>query len=492
MSTGPKFPSKILIADADANQRLALARAFNAHGAQVRATPQADTLIKWSDELDAGLVIVDLGGPSDPAHAVLRELRRRRPGTPILATLRETGLNATVQAMESGAFDVLPKPYGVEQLLAVARRVATARADREAAQALARAVRDERAPLIGRSAAMQDLYRAVGRLVSTDISILIQGETGTGKALVARALHDLGPRRDQPFVAVSLVSADPESLAGELLGAGDGRPGRLAQAEGGTLYLDSVCDLSEAAQAQLVRVLDTLPASDDARSRGRRPRIVAAAHRDLDARVRAGRFRDDLYYRLSVAPLHVPPLRARPEDIGDLARAFLLRSDRAGGAPRRLDDPALQRLRAHEWPGNVRELENLIRRICALYPDPVIDLAIVERELNRAVAAEPAGESVGGSLSRAVERAVSSYFDEATRPAAGLHEHILRAVEQPMLQAALLATRGNRIRAAEILGINRNTLRRKMDELGIEVRPVLSTSEPASGAETGAPASLAA
>ncbi len=332
-------------------------------------------------------------------------------------------------------------------------------------------MRDERLPLIGRSAPMQEVYRTIARLVGADLTVLILGESGAGKELVARALHDLGPRRDGRFAVVNLAAVPRERVEAELFGKGEGDVGKLVEADGGTLFLDEVGDMPLDAQTRLSRIIDGSEAATNPRT-GRRSnvRIIAATNRDLRALIREGLFREDLFFRLNVARIRLPPLRDRTEDIPDLARAFLLRANREGLPAKAIDAAALERLKAYDWPGNVRELENLIRRICALYAEDLITARIVERELQDQSTAptEPGGPV---TLSGLVERHLAQSFADQPDgiPPPGLYDRVLHEVERPLLSLTLAATRGNQVRAAEILGLNRNTLRKKIQDLGLEV-----------------------
>ncbi|MEW5686946.1 MAG: sigma-54 dependent transcriptional regulator [Pseudomonadota bacterium] len=474
--------TKVLIAASDPTQRLDIARALTARGCQVRATGPAATLLKWAATLDPALAIVDVQRGDAEAYDALRRLHAAHPRLPLIVLSEDATLTAAVRAVEAGAFEHFAKPLDLAALVEAAGR-AVAPARRETQRGHARAKRDEAQPIIGRSGAMQVLYRALARLVTSDLHVLITGESGTGKALIARALHDMGPRRQRPFVTLSLAAESAERVEARLFGTSPDAPGLLLEADGGTLLLDAVGDLTEAAQTRLLRLLDgQTPVVNPATGRPVDVRLVAASSHDLTRLVENGRFRRDLYFRLNVAPLHVPPLRERPEDIPDLAAAFLVRAEREGQAARILDPWAAQRLQAHAWPGNVRELENLLRRICALYPEPLITTAIVERELAQD-AAVAAGDAEDDALARAVALTLATYFADASadRPAA-LYDQILRSVEAPMILAALQATRGNKVRAAEILGINRNTLRKRIDELGLEPprrsRPELASPFP--------------
>jgi two-component system nitrogen regulation response regulator GlnG len=461
---------KILIADDDASIRLVLSQAFTRLGYQVRATGNAATLLKWVSDGDGDLVITDVIMPDENVFDVLPRIRKERPKLPVIVMSAQNTLLTAVNAADAGAFEYISKPFDLDDMTSAVRRALSRPADTEAAKAQARALRDERLPLIGRSTPMQDVYRTVARLVGADLTVLILGESGTGKELVARALHELGRRRDGRFVVINLAATPRERVESELFGHGDGDPGKLAEADGGTLFLDEIGDMPLDAQTRLLRIIDGAEPTVNPRT-GRRPnaRIIAATNRDLRALIREGLFREDLFFRLNVAPVRLPPLRDRTEDIPDLARAFLLRANREGLPAKTIDQGALDRLKSHTWPGNVRELENLIRRICALYAEDLITARIIERELTDHSPPRP-GQEGPPSLATLVERHLQSYFasqPEGTPPA-GLYDRVVEEVEAPLIRLTLNATRGNQVRAAEILGLNRNTLRKKITDLGIE------------------------
>jgi two-component system nitrogen regulation response regulator GlnG len=463
---------KILIADDDASIRLVLSQAFTRLGYQVRATGNAATLLKWVTDGEGDLVVTDVVMPDENVFDVLPRIKKERPKLPIIVMSAQNNLITAVNAAELGAFDYIPKPFDLDDMTACARRALSRPADPEAARAQARAVRDDRLPLIGRSGPMQEVYRTIARLVGADLTVLVTGESGSGKELVARALHDMGRRRDGKFVTINLAAVPRERVEAELFGKEDGDAGKLIDADGGTLFLDEIGDMPLDAQTRLLRVIDGSEPALNPKT-GRRPnvRIIAATNRDLRGLIREGLFREDLFFRLNVAPLRLPPLRDRPDDIPDLARAFLLRANREGLPSKTIDAAALDRLKQHAWPGNVRELENLIRRICALYGEDLITARIIEREL---VDHQPPaqGEEGPATLAQLVERKLSSYFADQPDglPPAGLYDRVLEEVERPLIQLTLSATRGNQVRAAEILGLNRNTLRKKISDLGVEMQ----------------------
>jgi two-component system nitrogen regulation response regulator GlnG len=462
---------KILIADDDSSIRLVLSQAFTRLGYQVRATGNATTLLKWVTDGEGDLVVTDVMMPDENVFDVLPRIRKERPKLPIIVMSAQNTLLTAVNAADAGAFEYISKPFDLDDVTSAARRALSRPADAEASKAQARAMRDERLPLIGRSAPMQEVYRTIARLVGADLTVLILGESGTGKELVARALHELGRRRDGKFVVINLAAVPRERVETELFGRGEGDLGRLIEADGGTLFLDEIGDMPLDAQTRLLRVIDgTEPVVNP--KTGRRPnvRIIAATNRDLRGLIQQGLFREDLFFRLNVAPVRLPPLRDRDEDIPDLARTFLLRANREGLPAKTIDSSALDRLRAHSWPGNVRELENLIRRMCALYAEELITARIVDRELQDHT---PAVRSEEGpvTLSMLVERHLAGHFADQPDgvPAAGLYDRVLQEVERPLIQLTLSATRGNQVRAAEILGLNRNTLRKKIQDLGVEM-----------------------
>jgi two-component system nitrogen regulation response regulator GlnG len=389
-------------------------------------------------------------------------------------------LLTAVKATERGAFEYLPKPFDLRELVSVVERALTARHD-----GLATGADDDledQLPLIGRSPAMQEIYRVIARLMGTDLTVTIMGESGTGKELVARALHNYGKRRNGPFVPINMAAIPRELIESELFGHEKGAftgatarsMGRFEQAQGGTLFLDEIGDMPLEAQTRLLRVLQE---GEFTAVGGRVPiradvRVIAATHHDLRNLIRQGLFREDLFYRLNVAPIRLPPLRERPADIPALVRHFVALAVREGLPQKQLDEPAMERLRTYRWPGNVRELENLVRRLAALYSQEVIGISVIDTELGEAPGvAETVDAPSGEGLAGAVERHIKGYFaaHKGALPAAGLYDRILREVERPLIVLTLGATRGNQIRAAHLLGLNRNTLRKKIRELDIPV-----------------------
>lgn len=462
---------KVLIADDDNSIRLVLSQAFTRAGFQVRATGSAATLLKWVSDGEGDLVITDVIMPDENAFDVLPRLRKLRPNLPTIVMSAQNTLLTAVNAAQIGAFDYIPKPFDLDEMVSTARRALARPADAVKARAQAKAVRDEGSPLIGRSPPMQEVYRVLARLVDTSLNVLVTGEIGTGKALAARALHDLGRRREAPFVTVNLAGATSERVEADLFGANYATGGKLVEADKGTLFLDEIADLSMGAQARLLRVVDGSERPISPKSgRPADIRIVAATSANLPDLIRQGLFREDLFYRLNVTVLRMPPLRERLDDVADLARAFLLRAHREGLPAKTLDESAVQRLQRHSWPGNVRELDNLMRRVAALYAEDPITSRLIDRELQD----EPrpmTSTQTPASLEDLLAQTLPSLFNGAPEelPPIGLYDRTLEALERPLIQLTLQATRGNQIKAAEVLGINRNTLRKKIEDLGIEI-----------------------
>jgi two-component system nitrogen regulation response regulator GlnG len=477
----------ILVADDDRGIRTVVSHALGRAGMQVRSTGNAATLWRWVSDGEGDLVITDVLLPDENGLDLVPRIRKLRPDLRIVVMSAHNTLMTAVKANERGAFEYLPKPFDINELVRVVQRGLSEKTRlRDAAEAPAGD--NDGLPLIGRSPAMQEIYRVLARLMSTDLSVVITGESGTGKELVARALHDYGKRRAGPFVAINMAAIPKELIESELFGHEKGAftgataryAGRFEQAEGGTLFLDEIGDMPLEAQTRLLRVLQQ---GEFVSVGGHAPiradvRIVAATHRDLRQTIRQGQFREDLYYRLNVVPIRIPPLRERTEDIPDLVRHFFAQAEAEGLPRKNLDAAAMERLGAYRWPGNVRELENVIRRVAALYSEATIGVEIVEAELaeiqapgGAAPAAAAAGPPAEETLAAAVERHLRQYFDAhgADLPPPGLHDRILREVERPLLSLTLRATRGNQLKAAALLGLNRNTLRKKIRDLDIEV-----------------------
>ena len=469
----------VIVAEDDRNIRTVLSQALTRAGCRVRSTGTISTLWRWIEEGEGDVVISDVMMPDGDALDLLPAIRRKRPDLPVIVMSAQNTMLTAIRATEVGAYEYVPKPFDLREVLGQVSKALKRHAKAPVAEEPApQDDRSARLPLIGSSPAMQDVYRIMARLMTTDLGVMISGESGTGKELVARALHSFGLRKDGPFVAINMASAPPDMIETDLFGTasqpGPDGAGKFEQAEGGTLFLDEVGDMPIAAQTRLLRVLQD---GEFSRVGGREMqranvRIIAATHQNLRQLVNEGSFREDLFYRLNIVPIRLPALRDRLDDIPDLARAFL-RSAVEEGLPRKTISPeALEALRKLDWPGNVRELENLMKRLAVLCPDDIISAQVVSQEIKaRPSSVTGAGGEPRQKLSQAVESHLKRYFDlhGDNLPPAGLYERIIREVELPLIVLSLAATRGNQVRAAELLGINRNTLRKKIGELDISV-----------------------
>ncbi len=471
----------VLIADDDTAIRTVLNQALARAGYAPRATGNATTLWRWVSQGEGDVVLTDVVMPDENAFDLIPRIKKIRPDLPIIVMSAQNTLMTALTAAEKGAYEYLPKPFDLNEVVAVVGRALTQPGRR--LQRPSQEVENEELPLIGRSPAMQEIYRVLARLTQTDLTVMINGESGTGKELVARVLHDHGRRRQGPFVAINMAAIPRELVESELFGHEKGAftgaqartQGRFEQAEGGTLFLDEIGDMPLDAQTRLLRVLQE---GEYTTVGGRTPiktnvRIIAATHRDLKAQIQQGLFREDLFYRLNVVPIRIPPLRERLEDVGDLVRHFLRQAVREGLGQKSIETAAIDRLKSHPWPGNIRELENFVRRVAALYTQDTLTAQIIEQELAEALP-DKSGEMGAGDakdLSEQVERYLAGYFAGFGKdlPPPGLYERVIRQVELPLLTAALAATRGNQIRAAELLGLNRNTLRSRIRALDIRV-----------------------
>ena len=471
----------ILIADDDRAIRTVLDEALGRVGYDVRTTGNAATLWHWISGGEGDLVITDVLMPDENGLDLLRRIKNLRPTLPIVVMSAQTTLLTAIKATERGAYDYLPKPFDLNELTNVVQRALT-KPRQDASRASNQERPDETLPLIGRSPAMQDIYRSLARLMPTDLTVMISGESGTGKELAARALHDYGKRRGRPFVAVNMAAIPRELIESELFGHERGAftgaqsrsMGRFEQAEGGTLFLDEIGDMPPEAQTRLLRVLQQGEYNSVG---GRRPirtdvRIIAATNRELRQLINQGLFREDLFYRLNVVPIRLPPLRERSEDIAQLVGHFLGKVAEKGLPRKSLDRAAMERIRRYSWPGNVRELENMVRRLAALYAEEVIGADVIEAEIAANAPGSTDVELPGGdSLGEAVEWHLTRYFKAHGDglPPDGIYDRLLRELERPLIEISLNATRGNQLRAARLLGLNRNTLRKKIRALDIRV-----------------------
>jgi two-component system nitrogen regulation response regulator GlnG len=439
----------VLLADDDSALRLVLQQAFAREAFQVRATATLSALVKWAKEGEGDVIVSDVYLGDDCLFDVLPSLRLARPDLPVIVMSGQNHVLTALSAAETGAYEYLPKPFDLDRLIAATRRATIGKPDAKTRAAQNAAERDARLPLIGRSAAMQEVYRVLSRVAGTDLNVVVEGETGVGKQRIARAIHDHSRRRERPFTRLGLAGADGDVVNALV------RQSHDVLAENGSVLLDDVGEATPSGQAALQRILE-----DGALGKAR---IIATSAIPLEAH--PDTFRRDLFYRLAQVTLRAPPLRERREDIPDLARALLVHAARQGLPERALDQAGADALSAHDWPGNVRELENVLRRLAVLRPETLISLRDIEMEL----AAQRRAAAVGPLQEMSFEDLIAKRLAQeyANGLPDNLYDTALATFERPLLALALKATDGSQIRAAAILGINRNTLRKKMQLLGL-------------------------
>ena len=467
----------VWIVDDDPSIRFVLERALARAQLPVRAFAGPHEVIA---ALDAGaqpqVLVTDIRMPQGSGIALLADVKRRLPGVPVIIMTAHTDLDSAVGAFQGGAFEYLPKPFDVEKAVELIRRAASESLREEGAATEA----SDWPRMLGQAPAMQEVFRAIGRLSQSDATVLITGASGTGKELVAHALHRHSPRADGPFVAINAAAIPTDLLESELFGHERGaftgaqamRRGRFEQAAGGTLFLDEIGDMPLDLQTRLLRVLSD---GHFYRIGGHQPqraeaRVIAATHQNLAEHVRQGTFREDLYHRLNVIRLHLPPLRERREDIPLLTRFFLARGARELGVePKHISDAALERLSRFDFPGNVRQLENLCRWLTVMAPGQRVELEDLPPDVAGADA-HPA-RSATGDAAAAVDWSVAlgqQARDWLQAGDAQVWERLAGQFETVLLRTALQLTQGRRAEAAQKLGIGRNTLTRKIQELGLD------------------------
>ena len=476
----------ILLSDDDHSIRLVTSKALAKAGYVVKMAETLSGLMDLIDHHHARVLITDVVYPDGDALGILPEIKQMRPDLKIIMMSARSTLLTAVKAQESEVFAYIPKPFALDQMVdTVADALNVAKNDEDAVSDIARSD-DEQTQLIGRSPAMQDIFRTMARLVSTDLSVMITGESGTGKEVVARALHDLGNRKDRPFVALNMAAIPRELIESELFGHEKGAftgadrrtDGRFAQAKEGTLFLDEIGDMPPDAQIRLLRVLQD---GGYTRVGGRDvvlsdARIIAATHQHLPELISKGLFREDLYYRLNVVPLNLPPLRDRPDDIADLVQRFLVRGVQNGLPMKTVSDDGVNYLEGYRWPGNVRELENLVKRLLVLVDEDIItsrEIALVLKSSSseRMISSDPTSMAEHDNLADVAAFHLDQFFKahHGDLPSPGLYSRIMAEIERPLIEKTLTATGGNQIKAAEVLGLNRNTLRKKIQTFGISI-----------------------
>ena len=458
----------ILLVEDDANIAAVITEALGDEGFEVTICSAVESRDRLLSDRTFDVMLTDVILEDGDGLATIGAVHALAPEMPIIVLSAQNTLDTAVRASDSRAFEYFPKPFDIDELVdavkAAVNRTNKVGQDTEAAT-------EGGLPLIGRSAPMQNVYRLITRVMRHDLTVLVTGESGTGKELVAEAIHQLGARRTGPFVAVNAAAIPRDLIESELFGHERGaftgavtqQIGKFEQANGGTLFLDEIGDMPADAQTRLLR---TLQSGRIRRVGGRHEinvdvRIIAATNRDLEPAIRQGAFRDDLFYRLNVVPIHLPPLRERKSDIGALARHFLAQASQDGLPYRNICDAAVTALENHRWPGNVRELRNVVFRLALLCRDDTIDRHSVT-DLLRTAKTQDCDQSQPELI-----RALEAWLDDQTLADGTVYHAALTAFERPLFERALRETDGNQVRAAQRLGINRNTLRKKMIDLGI-------------------------
>ena len=477
----------IFLADDDAAIRTVLTQYLQQQGFEVRATGSGSTLWQWVQAGGGDVVVSDVVMPDADGLDLLTKIGKIRPELPVLIMSARNTVLTALQANERGAFDYLPKPFDLQELADMVQKALEA----QGAGAKDFTVNAD-LPITGSSSAMQGVYRLIAKIAPSDLTVLIRGESGTGKELVAKVLHDFGARRDQPFIALNMAAIPADLVESDLFGHERGaftgaearKEGRFAQAEKGTLFLDEIGDMPLSTQTRLLRVLQerTYTRVGGVHEIRADVRIIAATHRDLESMVRAGEFREDLFYRLNVVPLTLPPLRDRLDDLPELV-PVLAQGLATPGMPAKTFTPkAIDALSQYNWPGNVRELENFIQRLMAVLPQSTVNEHAVYQALNamgnrQTTQNHPIATSMPEPVSQTleIEKILETYVDgffaqDCQGIAPGqIYEHFLNCLERPLLEQTLKITKGNQIQAAALLGLNRNTLRKKISKLGIRV-----------------------
>ncbi|MEK7701826.1 MAG: sigma-54 dependent transcriptional regulator [candidate division NC10 bacterium] len=468
--------ARVLIADDEDSLRWVLEKGLRQAGYEVTCVKDGASAIRAFEAEPFDLVFLDVRMPGVDGLDALARLRQIRPDATVIVMTAHGTMDTAIQAMQRGAYDYLAKPFDLDEVVLLAERALAARRLTQEVAQLKSGLQEvwEFGALIGRHPRMQDVYKTIGRIAASDVTVLLRGESGTGKELVARAIHHYSRRAGRPFVAVSCAAIPGTLLESEMFGhergaftdAKERKLGRLELAHGGTIFLDEIGDMPVELQTKLLRALqeraiERLGGTDSIRVD---VRVLAASNRDLEALMREGRFREDLYYRLNVVTVTLPPLRERRRDIPLLVEHFLAKYAAELGE-RGVAPEALDRLVGHDWPGNVRELENVIQRAMVMATSSVI----LPEHLPIGPVSAAASVAVDVTLDEIVEKklieCVRGLRDHAS---ARLYDLMIGLVEKPLLRAVLRETGGNQVRAAQILGINRNTLRKKLLEHGID------------------------
>ena len=475
----------ILIAEDDVSVRAILSTELE-NKYDLKLTDNCSQLWNWISDGLGDLIILDVMMPDENGIELIPKIKEIRPDIKIIVISAQNTILTAMQAIEKGAYEYLSKPFDLIELNKILD-TAFLDSDNSTRDYSHEKNKDEKndIPIIGTSPLMQKVFKSVAKLVSTDLTVMIFGESGTGKELVAKVLHEHGKRKNGPFIAINMAAIPKELIESELFGHEKGsftgafarKPGKFEEAEGGTLFLDEIGDMPYEAQTRLLRVIqegefNTVGGQEKIKTN---VRIITATHRNLDELVQNGSFREDLFYRLNVFPINHPPLRLRLSDLNKLVYFFLEKSTKEGLDKKNISDDALNELKKYNWPGNIRELENFIRRLVVLVPSNKIEKNDILKNLSKTntLLSKSNSNNVNDkiSLGMSVEQHLNNFFKlhKGKLPSSGLYTRIINEVERPLISLCLSATKGNQIKASKLLGLNRNTLRKKIKELKIKI-----------------------
>lgn len=472
----------IIIADDDVSIRTVLSQAVSRAGCRVKSTGTISTLWRWIEEGEGDAVILDVVLPDGDALDILPALKKKRPELPIIVISANNTILTTIRASESGAYEYFPKPFDIKQILsclnkALLKKFSNTYKPKKIQQNPIELKVD--LPLIGRSQSMQEVYRVMARLINTDFTVMINGASGTGKELVARALHDFGNRKEKPFIVVNLGTIPSDQVENVLFGNSDNKSnynsvGKFQLAKEGTLFIDEVADMPMSTQTRLLRILQDEENLEKNNKDGQNSnvRIITSTQVDLKPLIENGSFREDLFFRLNVIPLNLPLLKERVEDIPELCNHFLkLSSLKEGLTQKSIVPKGIELLKIQQWRGNVRELKNFIQRLIVLSPDEIISEELVKKQIKLFTDNDSEEDFTVEGLSMSVEKHLLRYFElhGSSQPPPGLYNRIIKEIEYPLIALSLRSSKGNQLKASKLLGINRNTLRKKISELDINV-----------------------
>ena len=468
----------ILLAEDDESVRLVTTKSLQDEGYKVESAETLKTLWMLIEEGKGNILISDVMMPDGELFDILPQITELRPELPVIVISAKNNLETAISATQKGAYEYLPKPFDLEELNQLIRK-ALLRRDRNKDSNLI-GVRNNQL-IIGRSSVMQDLYKSVARLSQNDLTVMIYGESGTGKELVAKALHEYSSRSSYPFIALNMAAIPKELIESELFGHETGAftgayqksEGKFKHAEKGTLFLDEIGDMPIDAQTRLLRVLQEGEFSSVGGNEKIKTdtRIIAATNKDLNRLINQGSFREDLYYRLNVVPINIPPLRERKEDIPELINHFFIEALRSGLSEKKIQPDGYSVLKNYDWPGNVRELENFILRISALYPEDMIDSESIRKEINKLNNNTLESKKRNLYFSDIINNYFSDNINKLLEENDGeVHNYIISIIERALISQILNTNGGNQLKAAESLGLNRNTLRKKIIDLNIDLQ----------------------